>query len=111
MIEMVKNQNDILQKRLNHIIVINGLPKNQPNVINVVQNIFKHLNVHLIESDINVCFFINNGNSVLVKLNSMFKRDAIMNNYFKTRTLKLSDVIDTDIQKRIFLNDHLTPRA
>lgn len=85
MIEIIKNHNEILQKRLNRCdFIINGLPRNHPNLTNVVQHLFNHLGVEVNNSDINVCFFINNGNSVLVKLNSMYKRDAIMGSYFKT---------------------------
>ncbi|KNC33243.1 hypothetical protein FF38_14547 [Lucilia cuprina] len=108
----LEDQNEVLNKRLNRSdILINGLPKYHDNINELVVKIFKQLNADINPGDINNCYFINQGNTVLVKLNNIPKRDLVMRNYFKTRDLCLSSLIETDINKRIFLNDHVTPKV
>lgn len=61
--------------------------------------------------DVQHCCYIYGGKMVLVKFNSVHTRDLIMANYFRARNIMLKDVMDTDIQSRIYLKDHLTPCA
>lgn len=117
-IKILEDQNEILHKRLNRAdIIINGFDKNQENINDIVLEIFKELKVDITNSDISICCFINGGYSVLVKLNSCFKRDLIMSNYHKTKSLKVSTFVpaepgkENDIHKRVFLNDHLSAKA
>lgn len=117
-IKNLEDQNEILHKRLNRAdIIINGFSQNQADIYAIALKIFEELKVDVCDSDISLCCFINNGFSVLVKFNSISKRDLIMSNYFKTRSLKVSTFVATgpgkqvDIHKRVFLNDHLSAKA
>lgn len=111
-IKFLEEQNEVLLKRNNrNDILINGLPKYQENIYDIVMKIFKELEVNIELNDIINCHFINNGNTVLVKVNNVRKRDLAMMNYFKSRRLSLSSFVTTDINKRIYLNDHHTPKV
>lgn len=106
---LLEQKNEILQKRLNRSdILINGFPKYQENINDLIFKICKAVNVNIEPYDINNYYFINHGNTVLVKFNNIIKRDVVMQNYFKSRNLRF---IDTDINKRIYLNDHHTPKV
>lgn len=111
-INFLEDQNEILQRRLNRSdILINGLPKYQENFTDLVIKIFKELHVDIDAHDLNNCYFINNGNTILVQLNSIAKRDLAMQNYFKTKNLCISSFINTNVNKRIYFNDHLTSKV
>lgn len=109
-IAVLEAENNSLHRRINRSdIIINGLPYGLQCIPDCVVAIGAVYNVTLSKSDINNAFYINKGKSVIVKFNSVFERDSIMRAYFKSRNLKLCDVIGGDITSRVFLNDHMTP--
>ncbi|KAI8116597.1 hypothetical protein CVS40_11346 [Lucilia cuprina] len=44
--------------------------------------------------------------TLLVKFNSVHLRDSVMKEYYKTRTLKVCDVMGGDIDRQVYFNDH-----
>lgn len=108
----LENKNEVMQRRFNRAdIIINGLPRTQIQLREVIFKICKVLNVSIVDHDLCVCTFINNRKSVLVKFNSVIKRDLVLRSYFKKRSLRLSEIMDNDIQSSVFLNDHLTEKG
>lgn len=107
----IERLHSITQRRLNRAdILINGLPKSITNLRQPVMKIAQLCNVSLNSWDIQHCCYVYGGKAILVKLNSIHLRDTIMANYFRT-SIYLKDVLDCEVQSRIFLKDHLTPMA
>lgn len=114
----LEDQNEVLHKRLNQAdMIVNGFPRNYVNMKAEVLKICDKLNVDIDAAEISLCSFINNGHSVLVKFKSIDSKLSVMANYYKflkTNSLKLGDFVEIEtngIDKRIYLNDHLSPKA
>lgn len=111
-IKDAERQNSITQRRLNRAdILINGLPQSIVNLRDPVVKIAQFCKVTVNAGDIQHCCYIYGGKTVLVKFNSIHLRDSIMANYFRSHNMRLKDVLDCDVQSRIYLKDHLTPAA
>lgn len=105
-------ENNSLHRRINRCdIVINGLPDGLDNLLDGIIAIGSSYNVPISKSDVNHVFYANQSRSVIVKFNTVHVRDTIMREYFKTKSLKLSDVIGGEITSRVYLNDHLSPAS
>lgn len=105
-------ENNSLHRRINRCdIVINGLPDGLDNLLNCVIAIGTFCNISISNADVNHFFYVNQGRSVIVKFNSVHVRDAIMKEYFRTKSLKLRHVIGGEITSRVYLNDHLSPAS
>lgn len=132
---------DLIMKRLNRPdVIVSGLPKKVPNIINCILNIAEFYKVPLTKDGTIQCTSIKNDTEVLVKFLSIDTRDALMKNYYKRRDLKLKHVVRADvpniseenagvvdqgpnssngalhqdvadIDARVFLSDHLSPMA
>lgn len=104
-----------LHRRLNRAdFLISGLPEGLDDLMAPVIAVAAKFNVDLAKHDINHVCYINGKRNILVKLNSVANRDKIMRQYFKTRTLRVCDIMGTtlsDITSRVYLNDHYTPAA
>lgn len=97
-LQYLQTQNCILQRRLNRSnIVIWGLPSNIKDLRAPILKIFSLCNVPVTSSDIQHVTYFARGKAVLVKLNSVQIRDAIMINYNNNRNLKLNNVISTPL--------------
>lgn len=111
----LENEDNILHKRLNRSdILIGGLPEGLEDLEAPVIAIGSFFKVEITSLDINQVCYINRKKQVLVKFNKVSKRDCLMREYFKTRNLKVSDVLDvacSDLSNRVYLNDHFTPAA
>lgn len=92
-------------------VLINALPStlSLDNLYDTVPKIGKVFQLDIQPHDIGVCSWIRNQKMVLVKFNSIRKRDKLMKRYYNTRNLELGQIVETDIQKRIYLNDNMTP--
>lgn len=113
-VEKLIIENNFLRKQLNRgDILISGLPVtlNIDELYSVVYKVGAVFGVELQPYDINFCSWVRNKKVVLVKFNSIRKRDELAAKYFKTKNLQLNQIMDTDIEKRVFINDHLTPMA
>lgn len=111
-IAALEDENNLLHKRINRAdIVVNGLPSGLDDLCDVAVKIFAHYNIIISKNDIyHVCYMYNH-KSILIKLNSVILRDSLMNEYYKTRMLKIGDVLDNEIDHRVYLNDHFSPAA
>lgn len=105
-------ENNKIQCRFNRPdIVISGLPSGINDFPEPVLAICKHYQISAAIGDINHCLYIQQGKSILVKFNNVHIRDSIMKAYFKTPKLQLKDIINTDINSRVYLNDNFTSAA
>lgn len=107
-------ENNALRRQLiRGDVLISGLPStlSLDDLYSIVPKIGKVFEVDILAWEINMCSWIRNKKLVLVKFNSMQKRDNLMKRYFQTRNLQLGQIMDTDIQKRIYLNENMTPMA
>lgn len=111
-VKQLEDKNEILQKRFNRPdIIINGLPRKDIKLKETVFKLCKFLGVNVSEQDLNICCYINNRKCVLLKFNSLLKRDAVMQNYFKKGKLTEDDFLNNEARHRIYLNDHLTEKG
>lgn len=123
-ISSLEIENHVLYRRINRAnIVVRGLPAGLPDLVAVAVALGNSLNVALNTQDLSHVSYINSKRLVLVVFNSVIIRDRIMKQYFKTRTLKISDVIgdvlinidtgtnDGKESTRVYLNDHYSPAA
>lgn len=116
---MLEKENNYLHKQMNRSDkIIRGIPEfgiSNESIISVVINIGKKYINSLDDRDIQFCTFINKRRAVLLKLNNINKRDSIMMQYraeLKNKDstyLKISDIMETDINSRIYLDDNYTP--
>lgn len=106
----LRMENNGLHRKINRPdIVINGLPAGLSNLYQCLEDTCLFYKINITKSDVNNICYINKERSVLVKFNSVLIRDDVMRAYFKTKSLKLSDVMETEISSRVYLNDHLPP--
>lgn len=111
-IAIMETEINTLHRRLNRAdVVISGLPSGLNDLKAMILSLCQFFNVEISTSSINQVFYMSNRKLVLVKFNDVAVRDKLMSEYFKSRNLKLSDIIGGDIQSRVYLNDHMTPSA
>lgn len=111
-IDELEYENNSLRKQLNRSdILVNGLPSymTTEDLYSTAISIGKACDINISEYDIHFCAWIKKKSAVLIKFNNVLKRDLIMKNYRKKYDLKLCDVTETDIEKRIYLNNHFIP--
>lgn len=108
-------QNNIIHRRLNRAnVVVAGLPEGITDLVDVVVALGDFYKVALTRHDVHHVCYLYNKKQILIKFNSVFVRDGIMKEYFKTRTLKVCDLIKgdgDDLVNRVYLNDHFSPAA
>lgn len=105
-------QNHVLQHRLNRSdIVVTGLPDNLDVLGDVVRNLCNHLKVDFEPADILNIMYIRKRHAILVKFSQTSKRDSLMSTYFKSKSLKVSDVVGGGNDNRVFLNDNFSSLA
>lgn len=97
-------------------VIIRGIDanfiKSTDELYESVFKIAKSLNMELNHYDINLCTFIQNKTSILVKFNSVYKRDNFMHNYFAARhNMQLKNIFETTKEEQIYINEHLPPLA
>lgn len=111
-IKKLEQENNSLRRQINrNDIIVYGLSGTMTaeKMHKIVFNIGKVLDVEINNNDLNVCTYIHNKKSVLVKLNSVYKRDIVMKKYFAAKELKLCEIDEeSDIESRVYLNDNLT---
>lgn len=102
-------ENHKIQRRINRAdIIVTGLPSGMTHLLDPVLTICEHYKITADARDINHCLYIQQGNSLLVKFNNVHTRDMIMKAYFKNPKLQLRNVIGTELDSRVYLNDNLT---
>lgn len=113
--EVLKMENNVLHRRINRSdFLISGLPEGLNDLVVTVIAVAACFNVMLTRSDVNLACYINSKRQILVRLNCAEHRDAIMKQYFKTRSLRVCDIISgpgNEVTSRVYLNDHYTPDA
>lgn len=105
-------ENNVLHKRINRAdIVVSGLPDGLDDLIAPIVKIGSIFDVEISPLNINHACYFNNRKAVLYKFNNVFLRDRIMKAYFKTKSIKICDVIGGEIDMRLYLNDHFSPAS
>lgn len=105
-------QNHVLQHRLNRSdIVITGLSDKLADLNAIVKGLGAYLKVEIIPADISNVMYIRNRRAILVKFFEVSKRDKLMSAYYKSKSVKVSDVIDVIDDKRVYMNDNYSTLA
>lgn len=108
-------EDNVMHRKFNRSdFIISGLPEGLNDLEAPVIALGTFFNTTVTSQDISHVCYINRRKQILVKLSKVSKRDSIMKEYFKTRTLKVCDILDGpggDINSRVYLNDHYTPAA
>lgn len=107
--------NNVIHRRLNRAnVVVAGLPEGIDDLVAVIIALGDFYKVSITRQDVHHVCYLHNKKQILVKFNSVFVRDEIMKEYFKTRNLKVGDLVrgdGNDLVNRVYLNDHFTPAA
>lgn len=115
-VEKLIIENNFLHKQLNRgNVLVRGLPSTLTNdqLYSTIEKMAQVLEVDIQPYDINLCAWTRNKKVVLVKFNSVKKRDELTAKYFENKNLKVNQLVDdyADVEARVFINDHLTPMA
>lgn len=105
------NSHYMSQLRANRFdIIFTGVPEEmRKKPKDLIRNICSLFNVPYSEQIITTAITLKNRkNSLLVKFQNTFDRDMLMKEYFnRNATLKLSEIMNTEIESRIYLEDNL----
>lgn len=115
-------KNNVLERRLNRSdILVSGLPNKMDKIRDYVIKIAQLVGVNVSMQDINHCCYIKGSKCILVKFNSVYLRDLVMKNYFKSQPLMLENILGVagmnevgDIntaETRVYLKDNLSPAS
>lgn len=108
----LETENNILHRRLNRgDIVVNGLPSGLNNLSSTVISLCNHYNIRISEQNLNHVCYMSDRKLILVKFNNVNVRDSLMKEYYKTRSLKVKNILGGEIESRVYLNDHFSPAA
>ncbi|KAI8116596.1 hypothetical protein FF38_14551 [Lucilia cuprina] len=108
----LKTENDILHRRLNRgDIILSGMPAGLDDLISNVVSLCLFFGITINSKDVYQVCYMNNQKLILVKFDNVSIRDRIMKEYFKTRSLKLCDIMGGEVSSRVYLNDHYSPAA
>lgn len=114
-IQHLEHENNSLRRQINRSdIVVHGLSAEMTvdEMHNTLFEMGKVLDVEINHNDVNLCTYIRRKKSMLVKFNSIYKRDMLMKKYFAYNELKLCQIYKkTKAESRVYLNDNLTPCA
>lgn len=99
------------QQQCRNDILVYGLPSTvEPS--QMALNISKAVGVNLNIGDVDCCFWLGRSKkTLLIKFCSAIKRDEVMKKYLSKKNLKLNQVVPTEIESRLYLNDNLAPAA
>lgn len=104
--------NHALQHRINRSdLVISGLSDKLENLDEVVLKLCAHLKIDVTPADFTNVMYIRKQRAILVKFDKTYLRDKIMSAYFKSKSLKVADVVGGDNNSRVFLNDNYSTLA
>lgn len=99
------NWNHLINLRLNRSdIVITGLADGIKDLPQKIIALCGCLKVEIMPDDIINTLYIKKKSAILVKFRNVVIQDSIMSEYFKTKSLKRSDVEGGSIATRIYLN-------
>lgn len=105
-------QNHCLQHRLNRAdIIVSGLPGDLEKLNDVAVNICSLLKVDIAPNLIDSALYIRKRRSILVKFKNIVQRDEVMRVYYKSKSIKVSDVIGGSDGSRVYLNDNYSTLA
>lgn len=107
-LKALEKENNVLHRRL---IVLTSLLVVCQDLITALCSLCSSFGLDISKSEIFHVCYMNNKRLILAKFNSVQLRDTIMKEYFRKRTLKVSDVIGGEIGNRVYLNDHYSPAA
>ncbi|KAI8115968.1 hypothetical protein CVS40_11894 [Lucilia cuprina] len=95
-VSQLEIDNNVLHKRLNRCDIIATGMSHSNNIMETIKSLGEFLDVTISDNDIQQCCFINKKGKILIKFNSVKKKDLLMEKYFKYGKLKLSDFVKND---------------
>lgn len=93
-------------------LIISGLPANikEPKKLReIVLRIGDIYKLKLVSHDIHDCTRLSRGDRVLVRFGNVFARNDLMELYLKSKNLMLSQILETNIESRVYLNNNFPP--
>lgn len=100
-------QNHAVQHRLNRSdIVITGLSDKLDDLNEIVKSLGSHFKVEMTPADILDVMYIKTLHAILVKFAQVGKHNKLKPAYFKSKSLKVSDVVGGTDGRRVYMNDN-----
>ncbi|KAL5282182.1 hypothetical protein ACFFRR_005417 [Megaselia abdita] len=93
-------------------IVISGIPetiKDPKALRDIVLKIGEVYDISVRYEEVYQCIRLKKEGKVLVKFCNLFIKDDIMKSYLKAKNLKLHQIVDTDVESRVYLNNNFPP--
>lgn len=106
----VKNENCFLRSMdCRRDLIITGLPgsiRNPKELRDIVIKIGSIYNIAMSPGDIFQCLPLRRGSKVLVKFGNLFIKEDLMKLYLSSKDLKLNQILSTDVESRVYLNNN-----
>lgn len=95
-----------------HELLVSGIPSSVRSgaFVEMITKIALINDVVIGLRDIAYCFRMRNGN-IVVKFVSILVKDEIMRSYMRSKNLVLSQIIDTNVTSRVYLNNKFPPES
>lgn len=90
-------------------IIIDGIPSNikEPKALReLIIKIGSVYNVAVKSEEIYQCIRLKKNNRVLIKFGNLITKEDVMKAYFRTKNLRLNQIVDTNVESRVFLNNN-----
>lgn len=93
-------------------LMVSGIPasiRNTKDLREIAINIGSLYNVPVRTEDVFQCIRLKKENQVIIKFANVFVKEDIMSTYLRHKDLKLSQILDTDVESRVYLNHSYPP--
>ncbi|KAL5275490.1 hypothetical protein ACFFRR_001388 [Megaselia abdita] len=90
-------------------LILSGIPSNirdSKALREIIIKIGSYYQIVVRPDEIFQCVRMKKDNQVLIKFGNLFTKEDIMKAYLRSKDLKLSHILDTNVESRVYLNNH-----